>query len=74
MARGLSPEFRIMGVIAILFGILSLLLIMTLQPIHPKILAVMMKYIWLFIGGAIVITAALSRIFDIFSTKDKELN
>lgn len=72
MAKGLSPEFNIMGIMILIFGVLSLLLVMTLQPVHPQIVAVFMKYIWLFVGGAIVFTVIFSRIMDKLLQRDGE--
>lgn len=72
MNQWLSPAFRILIGVWLLLALLSLLLIISLQPIHSGILAVILRYIWVFVGGALLVVVVLNRIFDLVLTKHKD--
>lgn len=71
----MGPMIRIGISVALLLAVLSAILLISIYPAGKSIFAVILKYIWVFIGSFVLVTLVIDRIFDgIFKRTKDELN
>lgn len=69
--KGMSIGWLIILAVAAVLTLVSILVLLSILPVDAVVTAVILRYLWLFLGGTVIVTMVLDRLFERHVSNDK---